>query len=161
MLLPSSSDDDIIMIATGTGIAPFRGFMHRLFMEETVARHMFGGTAWLILGVPTSGGLLYEEEIDVMLKNSNPGQLRVDYAISREMKNQSGGKMYVQDVIAQNANEFFERLDNGASCYFCGLKGMMPPILETLEKVALAKGLDWNEKLKGWKNNHQWHVEVY
>lgn len=161
MLLPSNSDDDIVMIATGTGIAPFRGFMHRLFMEETVARHMFGGTAWLILGVPTSGGLLYEEEIDVMLKNSNPGQLRVDYAISREMKNQSGGKMYVQDVIAQNANEFFERLDNGASCYFCGLKGMMPPILETLEKVALAKGLDWNEKLKGWKNNHQWHVEVY
>lgn len=69
MLLPSNPNDDVIMIATGTGIAPFRGFMHRLFMEETVARHMFGGTAWLVLGVPVSGGLLYKQEFDVMLNN--------------------------------------------------------------------------------------------
>lgn len=161
MLLPSDPNSDIIMVATGTGIAPFRGFMHRLFMEETVANHMFGGTAWLVLGVPTSGGLLYKEEIDAMLKNARPGQLKVDYAISREMKNQDGGKMYVQNIIEVNSNEFFQRLDNGASCYFCGLKGMMPPILETLEKVAQEKGLNWNDKLKTWKDNHQWHVEVY
>ena len=45
--------------------------------------------------------------------------------------------------------------------YFCGLKGMMPPILKALEKVATESGLDWNEKLKTWKGNHQWHVEVY
>ena len=69
MLLPKNNNDDIIMIATGTGIAPFRGFLHRLFMEETVARHMFGGTAWLVLGVPTTGGLLYKEEIDAMVQN--------------------------------------------------------------------------------------------
>lgn len=162
MLLPPNPNDDVIMIATGTGIAPFRGFMHRLFMEETVARHMFGGTAWLVLGVPTSGGLLYKPEFDAMLKNANPGQLKIDYAISREMTNTiDGGKLYVQHVIAQNADEFFDRLDNGASAYFCGLKGMMPPILDTLEKVALEKGINWSEKLKYWKSNHQWHVEVY
>jgi ferredoxin--NADP+ reductase len=162
MLLPSNPNHDVIMIATGTGIAPFRGFMHRLFMEETVARHMFGGTAWLVLGVPTSGGLLYKPEFDAMLQNANPGQLKIDYAISREMKNTiDGGKLYVQNVIAQNGDEFFNRLDNGASAYFCGLKGMMPPILDTLEKVALEKGIDWNSKLKYWKSNHQWHVEVY
>lgn len=162
MLLPKDPNSDIIMVATGTGIAPFRGFMHRLFMEQTVARHMYGGTAWLVLGVPVTGGLLYKEEFDAMLENANPGTLKIDYAISREMTNQiDGGKLYVQHVIAQNANEFFSRLDNGASVYFCGLKGMMPPILETLEKVATDAGLDWNEKLKTWKANHQWHVEVY
>jgi ferredoxin--NADP+ reductase len=161
MLLPKDNNDDIIMIATGTGIAPFRGFLHRLFMEETVARHMFGGTAWLVLGVPTTGGLLYKEEIDAMIQNGK-GQFKVDYAISREMSNDiDGGRTYVQHIIAKNANEFFDRLDNGASAYFCGLKGMMPGILETLEKVASDKGLDWNTKLKQWKDNHQWHVEVY
>ena len=72
-----------------------------------------------------------------------------------------GGKLYVQHVIAQNAPEFFERLENGANVYFCGLKGMMPPILNTLEQVAVENGLDWSEKLKKWKSNHQWHVEVY
>ena len=69
MLLPENLNDDVIMIATGTGIAPFRGFLHRLFMENTVARHMFGGSAWLVLGVPTSGGLLYKQELDAMLEN--------------------------------------------------------------------------------------------
>lgn len=161
MLLPKNPNDDVIMIATGTGIAPFRGFMHRLFMENTVARHMYGGVAWLVLGVPTSGGLLYKEEFDAMMQNANPGQLKIDYAISREMTNTDGGKLYVQHVIAQNADEFFERLDNGASAYFCGLKGMMPGILETLETVATERGLDWSKKLKEWKANHQWHVEVY
>lgn len=162
MLLPKDPNADVIMIATGTGIAPFRGFMHRLFMEETVARHMFGGTAWLVLGVPVTGGLLYKEEFDAMTQNAAPGSLKIDYAISREMRNEiDGGKLYVQHVIAQNAVEFFERLDNGANVYFCGLKGMMPPILKTLEEVATDNGLDWSEKLKSWKNNHQWHVEVY
>lgn len=72
-----------------------------------------------------------------------------------------GGKLYVQHVIAQNAEELFQRLDNGANCYFCGLKGMMPPILETLEQVAADRGVDWNQKMKDLKANHQWHVEVY
>ena len=162
MLLPKDPNADVIMVATGTGIAPFRGFMHRLFMEETLARHMFGGAAWLVLGVPVTGGLLYKEEFDAMMQNAVPGSLKIDYAISREMRNEiDGGKLYVQHVIAQNAKEFFQRLDNGASVYFCGLKGMMPPILEALEKVAEENGLDWNEKLKQWKSNHQWHVEVY
>lgn len=69
MLLPEDPTKDVIMIATGTGIAPFRGFMHRLFMENTLARHMFGGSAWLVLGVPVSGGLLYKEEFDCMMRN--------------------------------------------------------------------------------------------
>jgi sulfite reductase alpha subunit-like flavoprotein len=63
MLLPQDSSKDVIMVATGTGIAPFRAFLHRLFMENTVARHMFTGKAWLVLGVPVTGGLLYTDEL--------------------------------------------------------------------------------------------------
>jgi sulfite reductase alpha subunit-like flavoprotein len=73
MLLPKDPDADVIMVATGTGIAPFRGFLHRLFVEETVSKHMFGGKAWLVLGVPVTGGLLYKEELDFMMQN---GELR-------------------------------------------------------------------------------------
>ena len=165
MLLPEDPSTDVIMVATGTGIAPFRAFLHRMFMENTAARHMFSGTAWLILGVPTTSGLLYKEEFDAMQENSisseSSGILKVNYAISREMKNLAGNKYYVQDVIAEQADEIFKRLDNGANMYFCGLKGMMPSILETLEQVANERGVDWGEMLKRLKANHQWHVEVY
>jgi ferredoxin--NADP+ reductase len=76
------------------------------------------------------------------------------------MLNAQGGKLYVQDIIAGNADEIFRRLNAGANIYFCGLKGMMPPILETMERVATERGVDWKEMLTGLKNNHQWHVEV-
>lgn len=145
----------------GTGIAPFRGFLHRLFMENTVARHMYSGNAWLVLGVPVSGGLLYPEELQAMQQNSN-GRLEVTYAISREMTNKiDGGKLYVQHVLQERADELFEKLDNGAVIYFCGLKGMMPGILTALEQVANDRGIDWSQRLSELKANGQWHVEVY
>lgn len=160
MLLPDDSTTDIILVATGTGIAPFRGFLHRLFMENTVARHLYTGHAWLILGVPVTGGLLYPEELQAMQTNAK-GRLDVTYAISREMQNASGGKLYVQDVLAARAEELFAKLDAGAVIYFCGLKGMMPGILQALEQVAQQRGIVWAQKLSELKANHQWHVEVY
>jgi ferredoxin--NADP+ reductase len=168
MLLPEDPNKDLIMVATGTGIAPFRGFLHRLFLENTVSRHLFNAKAWLILGVPVRSGLLYEEELQAMQQNNawarqqgSAADLEVTYAISREMKNAAGGKLYVQDVLAARADELFSKLDQGAVIYFCGLKGMMPGILTALEQVATRKGIDWSTKLKEWQANHQWHVEVY
>jgi ferredoxin--NADP+ reductase len=162
MVLPDDPTTDIIMVATGTGIAPFRAFLHRLFMENTMARHQFQARAWLILGVPVTGGLLYPQEFAAMQQMAaSPEQLQITYAISREMTNQQGGKLYVQDVLAEQADALFDRLEHGAHIYFCGLKGMMPGILKALEQVATTKGLDWSTTLKRYQANHQWHVEVY
>jgi ferredoxin--NADP+ reductase len=38
---------------------------------------------------------------------------------------------------------------------------MMPGIQDMLKSVAVAKGLDYDEWLKGLKKTKQWHVEVY
>mmetsp|Transcript_27628 Transcript_27628/g.57817 ORF Transcript_27628/g.57817 Transcript_27628/m.57817 type:complete len:404 (-) Transcript_27628:90-1301(-) len=162
MLLPEDyQDKDLILVATGTGIAPFRAFLRRLFAENTVASHLYNGQAWLVLGVPVTGGLLYHDEFQEMMQK-HPNQFQATYAISREMQNSKGGKLYVQDVLTQNAKVVLERLDNGAHIYFCGLKGMMPGILEALEQVATQEfGRNWNDYLSQLKKNGQWHVEVY
>jgi ferredoxin--NADP+ reductase len=55
----------------------------------------------------------------------------------------------------------FNKLEGGAHIYFCGLKGMMPGILDALEGVSAAKGMDWSSTLSKYKANGQWHVEVY
>jgi len=162
MLMPEDKPEtDLIMVATGTGIAPYRSFLKRLFVENTPAAKAYKGIAWLFLGVANKDALLYDDEWQ-SIKSKFPDNFRVDYALSREGPlNKKGGKMYIQDKVEEYADEVFTRLDKGAHIYFCGLKGMMPGILEMLEGVSNSKGLVWAEKLKQWKENGQWHVEVY
>ncbi|KAG4990303.1 hypothetical protein JHK87_023760 [Glycine soja] len=160
MLLPEDDPNAThIMIATGTGVAPFRGYLRRMFMES-VPTYKFGGLAWLFLGVANTDSLLYDEEFSKYL-NDYSDNFRYDRALSREQKNKNGGKMYVQDKIEEYSDEIFKLLDNGAHIYFCGLKGMMPGIQDTLKKVAEQRGESWEEKLSQLKKNKQWHVEVY
>lgn len=161
MLMPEKNPSaDIIMVATGTGIAPYRAFIRRLFVEETPAGKAFKGVAWLFLGVANTDALLYDEDWQ-KIKEKFPNNFRLDYALSREQTNKKGGKMYIQDKVEEYSDEIFERLEKGAHIYFCGLKGMMPGILEMLEAVAQKKGMDWKEKLTHLKEEGQWHVEVY
>ena len=77
--------------------------------------------AWLFLGVANSASLLYDDEFQEM-KKKYPNNFRVDYALSREQNNKSGGKMYIQDKLEEYADEIFTRLDKGGHIYFCGLK---------------------------------------
>jgi len=161
MLIPEQdATADLIMVATGTGIAPYRSFIRRLFVEKTPYGEVYKGLAWLFLGVANKDALLYDDEWQSVLK-SYPKNFRVDYALSREQTNKDGGKMYIQDKVAEYSDEIFTRMDNGAHMYFCGLKGMMPGITEMLEGVSKAKGIVWEDKLKEWKSKGQWHVEVY
>jgi ferredoxin--NADP+ reductase len=161
MLLPEEDPKtDYIMVATGTGIAPYRGFIRRLFVENTPAANAYKGQAWLFLGVANSDALLYDDEWQ-SVKAKYPDQFRLDYALSREQNNKKGGKMYIQDKVEEYSDEIFEKLSNGAHIYFCGLKGMMPGIQDMLKSVAESKGLNYDEWFKGLKEKKQWHVEVY
>jgi ferredoxin--NADP+ reductase len=161
MLMPEENPEtDYIMVATGTGIAPYRGFVRRLFTEKTPAAEAYKGQAWLFLGVANSDALLYDDEWQEV-KTNNPNQFRLDYALSREQENKKGGKMYIQDKVEEYADEIFQKLDAGAHIYFCGLKGMMPGIQEMLQTVCTQKGVEYDEWLKGLKAKKQWHVEVY
>jgi ferredoxin--NADP+ reductase len=161
MLMPEEDPKtDLIMVATGTGIAPYRGFIRRLFAEDTPAASAYKGEAWLFLGVANSDALLYDDEFQ-KAKKDFPDNFRLDYALSREQTNVNGGKMYIQDKVEEYADEVFNKLDNGAHIYFCGLKGMMPGIEEMLKGVTAKKDIDYTEWSKKLKKNKQWHVEVY
>jgi ferredoxin--NADP+ reductase len=64
-------------------------------------------------------------------------------------------------ISIEYADEIFEKLENGAHIYFCGLKGMMPGIQDMLATVATRKGLNYDTWIKDLKAKKQWHVEVY
>jgi len=133
---------------------PYAAAFHSPFGE------VYKGLAWLFLGVANTDALLYDDDWQ-KIKSEFPDNFRLDYALSREQTNKDGGKMYIQDKVAEYSDEIFTRMDNGAHMYFCGLKGMMPGITEMLEGVSKEKGIVWEDKLKEWKKAGQWHVEVY
>merc|ERR1711924_321315 len=141
---------DLIMVATGTGIAPYRSFIRRLFVEQTPFGEAYKGLAWLFLGVANSDAILYDDEWQAVLKEY-PDNFRLDYALSREQENKKGGKMYIQDKVEEYADEIFNKLEGGAHMYFCGLKGMMPGIQDMLKGVCESKGIDYDSWLKGLK----------
>merc|ERR1712003_157046 len=165
MLLPQDPDSVIIMLATGTGIAPMRSYLRLLFTDKAGANpdgsRKFKGLAWLFLGVPYSKSLLYDDE-NVEYAAKFPENFRYDYAISREQKNAAGQKMYIQTRIAEYAQDIWDLLQNKKShVYMCGLKGMESGMEEALGPIAEGQGIVWKDFVKMLKKEERWHVEVY
>merc|ERR1712176_102509 len=165
MLLPQDPDVAMILLATGTGIAPMRSYLRLLFTDAAGANsdgtRKFHGLVWLFLGVPYSKSLLYDDE-NVEYAAKFPQNFRYEYAISREQKNAAGQKMYIQTMLAEYAQELWDLLQSKKThVYMCGLKGMEKGMEEALGPIAESKGLVWKECVKGWKKEGRWHVEVY
>ncbi len=163
MLLPDEEDANIVMLATGTGIAPMRAYLRRMFepTEKEKNKWNFKGKAWLFMGAPKSANLLYEEDLQRYIAE-NPDNFKYTKAISREQQNTKGGRMYIQDRVLESANELFNMIeDEKTHIYLCGLKGMEPGIDEAMTKAAEEKGLNWSELRPQLKKAGRWHVETY
>jgi len=165
MLLPDDEDANVIMMATGTGIAPFRAYLWRMFKDEERKLNPdfndYSGKSWLIFGIPTTPNILYKEELEG-IQEKYPDNFRLTYAISREQKNDDGGRMYIQHRVAEHAAELWSMIkDEKTHTYICGLKGMEDGIDEALAAEAEKEGIDWKEYQRAMKKAHRWHVETY
>jgi len=160
MLLPEDPEANIIMMATGTGIAPFRAFLWRMLKEQH-EDYKFKGLAWLFFGCAYTPNILYKDELEE-LAAKYPDNFRLTYAVSREQKNPKGGKMYIQDRIAEHADQLWELIQKpNTHTYICGLKGMEGGIDEGLSDAAGKFDVNWADYQKQLKKNHRWHVETY
>ncbi len=164
MLLPADEEANVIMLATGTGIAPMRAYMRRMFEPGERAKnpgYAFRGKAWLFMGVPKAANLLYEDDFQRYL-SEYPENFRYTKAISREEQNSKGGRMYIQDRVLEHADEIFALIEDPKThVYMCGLKGMEPGIDDAMGAAASAKGIDWSVLRPQLKKADRWHVETY
>ncbi|MFM7454633.1 MAG: phycobilisome linker polypeptide [Cyanobium sp.] len=163
MLLPDDEDANVIMLATGTGIAPMRTYLRRMFepSERETNGWTFRGKAWLFMGAPKTPNLLYDADFE-HYQSAFPDNFRYTKAISREQQNDKGGRMYIQDRVLEHADEIFAMIENPKThVYMCGLKGMEPGIDEAMAAAASAKGLNWAELRPALKKAERWHVETY
>lgn len=133
--LPSDSSRDIVMIAAGTGVAPYRGFL-----QERVASGA-SGRNWLIFGERQArSSFLYQLEWQDALKRG--GLQRIDLAFSRDRSwRDQAAKRYVQHAIADAGRELWAWIDAGATVYVCGdATAMAPDVHAALIEVVATHG---------------------
>ncbi|MFT4200739.1 sulfite reductase subunit alpha [Gordonia sp. (in: high G+C Gram-positive bacteria)] len=125
-----ADDVPIIMIGPGTGIAPFRAFLH-----ERAARGA-SGENWLFFGDQRREfDYAYADEIERFVAD---GVLtRLDLAFSRDQAH----KDYVQHRMAENGAELYSWLERGALVYVCGdATRMAHDVDEALHEIVAEHG---------------------
>ena len=118
--LPADPTTSIIMIGPGTGIAPFRAFLHeRRARNET-------GRNWLFFGERhRATDFYYENELTGMHKDGLLTELSL--AFSRDQKD----KIYVQHRMLEQGAAIWSWLQDGASLFVCGDANNMAKDVET------------------------------
>ncbi|MDN6875388.1 bifunctional nitrate reductase/sulfite reductase flavoprotein subunit alpha [Pseudomonas citronellolis] len=107
--VPEQGDRPMLMIGPGTGVAPFRGFLH-----ERRARGD-GGRNWLFFGEQHAAtDYYYRDELEAMHKDGLLTHLSL--AFSRDQAE----KIYVQDRMREHGAELWRWLEEGANLYVCG-----------------------------------------
>lgn len=153
--LPEDNDAPVIMIGPGTGIAPFRAFLH-----ERRARGA-KGRSWLFFGERSAKtDFLYRSEIEEMLNGRHLSLL--DTAFSRDQDH----KIYVQDRMLEQASAFWKWLQDGASVYVCGDASRMAKDVDAaLHTIVERQGQLDREAAQDYvlrlKEENRYHRDVY
>ncbi|WP_295463459.1 bifunctional nitrate reductase/sulfite reductase flavoprotein subunit alpha [uncultured Pseudomonas sp.] len=153
--LPEQSDVPLIMIGPGTGIAPFRGFLH-----ERRARGD-NGRNWLFFGEQHAAhDFYYRDELEAFQRDGILSELSL--AFSRDQAE----KIYVQDRLRERGAEVWRWLQDGARVYVCGdASRMAKDVDQALRQVVATHGQLGEEAaaeyLRGMSEQKRYLKDVY
>eukprot|EP00919_Chromeraceae_sp_WS-2016_P047790 GHVR01113250.1.p1 GENE.GHVR01113250.1~~GHVR01113250.1.p1 ORF type:complete len:164 (+),score=46.39 GHVR01113250.1:152-643(+) len=155
-------NNDIVMIATGSGIAPFRGYLKLLLAQRNRLSEAFSGSVLLFMGAASHDYIPYKDELE-QLAHDYPNKFEILYALSRSERTKEGKKMYIQGRLAERKKDVLGKLREGAHLYVCGHKGLWPGVVDVLREAVEEEGGggNWEDLHKEIKKNKKLHVEVY
>lgn len=146
-LLPVNAEEhDYLFIATGTGIAPFRGMAMELFEGPNGPTR---SQVHLLMGAPYTTDLLYDD-LFVRLAEKHEN-FHYHTAISRERRSDGRPGLYVDRLMEERLDVFRPLLENPRTLiYICGLMGMQVGIFTALATHGLDGGyINVKEELAG------------
>ncbi len=151
--LPSDPSTPIIMIGPGTGVAPFKAFLEERFFQGADQN-------WLFFGERNRNCDFYYE--DEFTKYEGEGFLKLSLAFSRDQAH----KIYVQHLILDQMDLFYDWLSRGAIVYVCGdAKNMAKDVQNALCAIFAKKELlseeQSLERFKELKRQQKIIFEVY
>jgi len=152
--LPNQLDTPIIMIGPGTGIAPFKAFLQERIALSATTKN------WLFFGERNrSYDYYYQKYLENLNSNNN---LDLDLAFSRDQEK----KIYIQDLIKEKGEKFFDWVANNAIIYICGdakqmAKSVEKAILEVFQKQGKMSEQESKVFLKELRKNKRYLCDVY
>jgi len=153
--LPADGNAPMIMIGPGTGIAPFRAFLH----ERQALGHK--GRNWLFFGERSAQtDFLYRHELQTMCGDGH--LTRLDTAFSRDQAH----KVYVQDRMREHGAEMWRWLNDGAQIFVCGDASRMAKDVDAALHSVVEKhgGMDAEAAMEYVSQLHEdrrYHRDVY
>ena len=106
---PADPETPMIMVGPGTGVAPFRGFLHERRARGDTGRN------WLFFGEQhQASDFYYRDELAQMHRDGLLSELSL--AFSRDQAR----KIYVQDRMLKQGARLWAWLQEGAHFYVCG-----------------------------------------
>lgn len=159
--LPAVPSHPLVMVAAGTGVAPFRAFLAERARMLQIGKEV--GEMVLFFGCrrPTED-YIYREELEGFERELG-GRLRIVTAFSRE---EGAPKTYVQDRVRELGADVVRLvLEGGASVYMCGRASMAREVGGVVgELVGKQKG--WSQdQIKEWtermKRSRTWQEDVW
>ena len=150
-LIPDDPQAKLILVCTGTGSAPFRGFtMHRQRAMPAVK-----GSMKLFFGARTPESLPYFGPLGKVPQTF----LEKHFAFSRI---DGQPKTYVQDKLRADATELAAMLtDANTHIFICGLKAMETGVEAAFQDIARGAGLNWVDLRNTMRDAGRYHVETY
>ncbi|KAH7417792.1 NADPH-cytochrome P450 reductase [Cadophora sp. MPI-SDFR-AT-0126] len=160
--LPTQPKTPIIMIASGSGIAPFRGFLAERARLASIGRDV--GSSILFHGCRSREDLLYGDELNAL--QSKNESVAIVTAFSRTNKNMHGGKLYVQDRLEERVADIVRLLmEENAYFYICGSASMARDVANRLGEC-MRRVLAWDEdRMRVWsegmRKGKRWQEDVW
>lgn len=122
-----ASDNDILCVAGGCGIAPFMSIIFH-FLRKGSKRNIR-----LFWGAKTEKDLYYVEELQQLSKEYDNFEFYL--ALSEPQKDRQGETGLIHQIV----DKYIERADN-AEAYLCG----PPAMIDAVTDVLISKGIDRN-----------------
>ena len=145
-LLPvDAAAHDYVFLATGTGIAPFRG------MVKELLDHPDGPCSsqiHMVMGSPYTSDLLYDELFTERAQKHD--NFHYHTAISRETRRDGSRGIYTHHLIDEQIDTFGSLLQSSRTLiYICGIAGMEKGLYQIMAKHGVADGFltiheDWS-----------------
>ncbi|AEO08766.1 sulfite reductase (NADPH) flavoprotein alpha-component [Buchnera aphidicola str. Ak (Acyrthosiphon kondoi)] len=153
--LPVDQNVPIIMIGSGTGIAPFRSFMQQRDNEGAKGKN------WIFFGNPNfTEDFLYQIEWQQYIKKGLITNMHLAWSQDQEHK------LYIQDKMKENGKEIWSWIKEGAQIYVCGnaskmAKDVEKVLLDIISENGCLNTEDSHEFLNNLRLNKRYKRDVY